>query len=179
MSALDHILRDIHIKRQELGDQLVAFTDLNILQMPGMLFTEVFFKEQDAIKKCCYLCHGDLNQHHLLMGKTYIAVTEFNKMHLGMQVEDLYDFMRKAMEKHEWNLDLGADILDAYERILPLQSAERSCLRYLFLYPEKYWKQINFYYNSNKAWIPGRNTEKVKSLEEQQEKRMGFIAQIL
>ena len=140
---------------------------------------ELFSKETDAMKQCCYICHGDLNQHHILMGKTYIAVTEFNKMHLGIQVEDLYDFMRKAMEKHEWNLDLGADILDAYERILPLDAAEKACLRYLFLYPEKYWKQINFYYNSNKAWIPARNTEKVKSLERQQEKRMKFLEQIL
>ncbi len=121
------------------------------------------------------ICHGDLNHHHILMGRDYVAVTEFNKMHLGLQVEDIYDFMRKVMEKHNWNAGLGASMLDAYERILPLDPLERRCLYYLFLYPEKYWKQISFYYNTNKAWIPERSTEKLAALGRQQENRMEFI----
>ena len=28
-------------------------------------------------------------------------------------------------------------------------------------YPEKYWKQLNYYYNANKAWIPDKNVEKL------------------
>ena len=52
------------------------------------------------------------------------------------------------------------------------------CLYYMFLYPEKYWKQINFYYNANKAWIPARNIEKLRSLEEQQPVRNRFLEQI-
>ena len=48
----------------------------------------------------------------------------------------------------------------------------------MFLYPEKYWKQINFYYNANKAWIPARNIEKLRSLEEQQPVRNRFLEQI-
>lgn len=126
-----------------------------------------------------YICHGELNQHHVLMGKDYVAVTEFNKMHLGFQVEDLYDFLRKIMEKHDWNPMIGEAAMDAYERILPLTAMERSCLYYLFLYPEKYWKQINFYYNANKAWVPGRQTEKIQNLERQEEQRMRFIQGIL
>ena len=36
-----------------------------------------------------YLCHGDLDQHHLLMGKNYTAAVDFNRMHLGVQMSDL------------------------------------------------------------------------------------------
>lgn len=133
----------------------------------------------DLIGRNCYVCHGELNQHHILMGTSYVAVTEFNKMHLGLQVEDLYYFIRKVMEKHDWNPLLGTEMLDAYERVLTMNPAERECLYYLFLYPEKYWKQINFYYNANKAWIPARQTEKIQNLERQQERRMKFIRQIL
>ncbi len=57
-------------------------------------------------------------------------------------------------------------------------SKEMRCLYYMFLYPEKYWKQINFYYNANKAWIPARNIEKLRSLEEQQPVRNRFLEQI-
>lgn len=135
----------------------------------------LFLGEGEALKGSYYVCHGELNQHHILMGKSYVAVTEFSKMHLGLQVEDLYYFVRKVMEKHDWNLNLGASMLEAYERVLPMSPLERECLYYMFLYPEKYWKQINFYYNANKAWIPARNTEKIESLKAQQERREKFI----
>ena len=125
-----------------------------------------------------FLCHGDLDHHHVLMGGNYVAIVEYNRMHLGVQAADLYRFMRKVMEKHGWNLRLGAMMLDAYERILPMSEKERKCLYYLFLYPEKYWKQLNYYYNANKAWIPARNTDKLKALQEQEEARNAFLHEI-
>ena len=140
---------------------------------------QVFQEEEEAINQSYFVCHGELNQHHILIGDHYVALTEFNKMHLGLQVEDLYYFMRKVMEKHDWNLSLGESMLEAYEKVLPMTSAERKCLYYLFLYPEKYWKQINFYYNANKAWVPARQTEKIISLERQQEHRKDFLELIV
>ncbi len=123
-----------------------------------------------------YLCHGDYNNHHILMGENRkIAVTEFGKAHLDIQIWDLYHFMRKALEKHNWSIRLGREMLEAYGRILPVSCLERQYLRLLFLYPEKYWKQLNYYYNSNKAWIPERNVEKLRVLIRQQEARNQFI----
>ena len=112
------------------------------------------------------------------MGDGYTAIIEYNRMHLGVQSTDLYRFMRKVMEKHNWNVDLGRSMMDAYERVLDMSAKEMRCLYYMFLYPEKYWKQINFYYNANKAWIPARNIEKLRSLEEQQPVRNRFLEQI-
>ena len=125
-----------------------------------------------------YLCHGELNQHHILMGNDSVIFIEFNRMHLGVQVGDLYHFIRKVMEKHNWDRSLGHKLLRAYDRILPMEREDREYLYYLFLYPEKYWKQLNFYYNAGKAWIPARNTEKVKNLELQQEARVSFLKEI-
>ena len=67
-----------------------------------------------------YLCHGDLDQHHVLMGNGYTAIIEYNRMHLGVQAEDLYRLMRKVMEKHGWDGDLGITMLDSYERVRPM-----------------------------------------------------------
>lgn len=136
---------------------------------------ELFLREGETILSRYYVCHGELNQHHILMGGGYVAVTEFNKMHLGLQAEDLCHFMRKVMEKNDWDPGLGFGMLEAYERVLPLDETERKCLYYQFLYPEKYWKQINFYYNANKAWIPAKNAEKLAGIQAQQERREQFI----
>ena len=69
-------------------------------------------------------------------------------------------------------------MLTAYDHVTPLTDRDRESLYYLFLYPEKYWKQINFYMNSNKVWIPARNLDKLKSLEEQTEQRNRFLSVI-
>lgn len=125
-----------------------------------------------------FLCHGDLDQHHVLMGCGDVVFIEFNQMHRGSQMTDLYRFMRKVMEKHNWNEHLGLAMMEEYDRILPIEKEDRECLYYLFLYPEKYWKQLNYYYNANKAWIPAKNVEKLKNLEAQQEGRNSFLAKI-
>ena len=109
------------------------------------------------------------------MGKNYTAAVDFNRMHWGVQMSDLYRFMRKAMEKHGWDVKLGRSVLEAYCKNLPVMEEERKVLYGLFLYPEKYWKQINFYYNTNKAWIPARSTEKILALKEQQDARKHFL----
>ena len=99
-------------------------------------------------------------------------------MHYGIQVSDLYYFMRKILEKHRFNLRLARQLLDAYTAVLPLTRKEWSYLYILFLYPEKYWKQMNYYVNSNKAWIPARNIDKLKALESQFEARNLFLKEL-
>lgn len=137
---------------------------------------EVLGKKQGQDR--LFLCHGDLDQHHMLMGCKDVVFIEFNQMHRGNQMTDLYRFMRKVMEKHNWNELLGLTMVEEYDRILPIEKEDRECLYYLFLYPEKYWKQLNYYYNANKAWIPAKNVEKLKNLEAQQEGRNRFLEKL-
>lgn len=125
-----------------------------------------------------YFCHGELNQHHILMGNGTTIMIEFHRMHLGVQMGDIYHFIRKVMEKHGWECRLGHKLLAAYDRILPLDRAELEYLYYLFLYPEKYWKQLNFYYNAGKTWIPQRNAEKIQKLAAQQEMRNHYLREL-
>lgn len=125
-----------------------------------------------------YLCHGDYSHHHIFMGSGYIAVLDYTKMHKDVQMVDLYYFMRKILEKRDWNRKEGLGMLDAYDQVLPIQEAERGYLYCLFLYPEKYWKQMNFYFNGNKAWIPSKNIEKLQTLENQLTKRQLFLNEI-
>ena len=79
------------------------------------------------------------------------------------------------MEKHDWNVQLGYQMINRYSAIKSISDEEWEVLKIMLMYPEKYWKQINFYYNANKAWIPARQEEKIHNLERQQEQRMKFI----
>ncbi len=126
-----------------------------------------------------HICHGSYNQHNVLLHSGQVAVINFQHISIQMQIFDLYQFMRKILEKHNWSLELGSMMLEDYNRILPISKEESRILRAMFLYPEKYWKQMNFYYSSNKAWIPQRNIDKLKHAADQYTVRTAFLNHVL
>ena len=110
-------------------------------------------------------------------GKT-IATTNFEKAHIGLQITDLYHFIRKVMEKNNWDIMYGNNIIETYDRIQPISKKELRILYVLLLYPEKFWKITNFYYNGKKAWISGRNIQKLISIGEQNPKKDMFLKRL-
>ena len=44
---------------------------------------------------------------------------QFDRCHVGVQLSDLYDFMRKVMEKWDWNPRIGLQIMSWYDGVLP------------------------------------------------------------
>lgn len=121
------------------------------------------------------ICHGDYNQHQILNTRKGMATTNFKKCRYDVQTGDLYQFLRKILEKQEWDLKLGMAMVEEYDRELSLDRAAREYLRIRMAYPEKFWKLANHYYNHNKAWIPGKNVEKLQMLVSQQQKREAFL----
>lgn len=104
--------------------------------------------------------HGSYSYHNVLFVGKDLAVTNFDRAEIGIQVRDLYDFLRKVMEKNGWQAEFGKSLIDAYDRERKLEETERRVLYAMLLYPEKYWKLVNFYYNSRKSWMSAKNLEK-------------------
>lgn len=124
-------------------------------------------REQCLAKGC--ICHGEFNQHNVLLAHGWEAITNFEHWSFDVQTADLYRFMRKILEKYNWEERLAKDMLTAYDHVKPLKKAEWENLKIRFCYPEKYWKLANYYYTHNKAWISGKTIEKLKNLVRQQE----------
>jgi CotS family spore coat protein len=134
--------------------------------------------ERSAIEKGC-ICHGNYNYHNVIIDGDDVNIINFEKAGLGLQIKDLYFFMRKIMEKHNWNLELGASILETYNCIKPIKQTEHNILMLMLQFPEKFWKVVNQYYNSNKSWIPDKNVEKLNMVYVQQHRKEIFIEKIL
>lgn len=120
-------------------------------------------------------CHGDFNQHNVIFSRQGTAIVHFDSFAYHVQVSDLANFIRKMMEKNNWNTGLGMDLIRAYDNVRRLSEQE---LRYLYLYlayPEKFWKIANRYYNSHKAWLSGRNIEKIEKVIAQESAREQFL----
>lgn len=121
------------------------------------------------------VCHGDYNHHHVLMAGYEIATTNFECCRFDFQMNDLYRFMRKILEKHGWNQRLGMRMLESYTKVRTVSSTERRLLYVRMLYPEKFRKLANYYYGSNKAWISRRFLDKLEAQNRQEEAKNNFI----
>lgn len=131
---------------------------------------------RERARLCGTVCHGEMNQHNLLLcADGQDAVIHFDKWNFDLQAADLYQFMRKILEKHGWSLETGMQILAAYESERPLDGGERKNLFLRLSYPWKYWKLANHYYGGNKAWISEKNIQKLEQIRAQKKSWLNFI----
>lgn len=125
------------------------------------------------------MLHGNFTHHSiLLLNEDAVAVTGFDKAAAGIQIQDFYLLFRKIMEKWDWDVSLGDSMLSAYDRIRRIPTEEMVLLKLLLIYPEKFWKVANQYYNNRKSWIPEKNMQKLLQTMEQAEKKSKSIVQL-
>ncbi|MDE7404496.1 MAG: CotS family spore coat protein, partial [Lachnospiraceae bacterium] len=122
-----------------------------------------------------FICHGDYQYHNIIVAGDQMNLINFEKCVSESPVRDLYLFMRKLLEKSGWIESIGFELVDTYEKVRPIEKEEYRQLYYRLAYPEKFWKIVNFYYNSGKAWIPGKNLEKLNKVTEQEKDKQKFL----
>ncbi len=121
------------------------------------------------------LCHGDFNQHNVIWTPEGVRFVNFETMNYNIPMWDLGNFIRKMLEKNNWNPNLGHQLIETYAETRPLDEMEKKQLYILLLYPEKFWKISNYYYNSSKTWGAKRSLEKLEKIIEVEPQRMEFI----
>lgn len=136
---------------------------------------EEFFIYDTSAGKSNIICHGDFQHHNLIITETGLNIVNFEKCAKDSPVRDIYLFMRKLLEKNDWQKEIGFALLCAYEKENKLSLEDYIQLYYRLSYPEKFWKIVNFYYNSGKAWIPGKNLEKLIKVNEQEVQKKEFL----
>ena len=121
------------------------------------------------------VCHGDCNQHNVLLTDQGPMLINYDRWTWDCQVADLFLFMRKILEKNNWNVRLGQDIILAYHQQRPLSEPEVRNLKIRLAYPWKFWKLINHYASSSRTWLTGRNMEKLEIMIRQEKAWLEFI----
>lgn len=134
-----------------------------------------FYENSRQHGKPGFYCHGDFQHHNLIFTGKELNLINFEKCVKDSPVRDIYLFMRKLLEKSGWSGETGFGLLTAYEKENELEKEEYIQLYYRMVYPEKFWKIVNFYYNSGKAWIPGKNLEKLVRVNEQEKEKIEFL----
>lgn len=153
-------------------DSFLAFYEQGALA-EEMLLQSPYYKERQWGRRI--VCHGDYNHHNVIFTSDGVATTNFGKACICPPLIDVYYFIRKAMEKNNWDVQKGVIILDGYKEVCGLSKGEIEFLYIQLLFPEKFWKLMNQYYNRKKAWMSQRNMEKLIGVKEQSEARKKFL----
>ena len=66
-----------------------------------------------------------------------MAIVNFLNFSYQIRVSDLSNFVRKMMEKNNWNTSLGMELIGAYDSVRKLKPQELSYLYFYLAYPEK------------------------------------------
>lgn len=182
---LKHIRGFIRSKRRKSDFELKVLECFDLFYEQGERTLEYIISEDcfegakiQGKQNVNTLCHGNFNQHNILVNGKGAFVTNFERVAYNNQITDLYLFMRKCMEKQNWNSELGMHMLREYNKVKPMTPGEKRVLYILFLYPEKFWKIVNHYYNGNKSWISQKSIVKLQSLVELELKRQSFLCEL-
>lgn len=180
MRELRKIRRYIKEKKQKnlfeltFSQQYQGFMDQCQAAMDIACGESVQRGEAQALLKGC-LYHGEYNQHNILKDGRGLMTVHLDQCAGGAQTEDLYVFMRKILEKHNWDMELGGKMMKTYIKDHPVTDDELQGLYAKFLFPEKFWKIANHYYNSKKTWMPDRSQIKMEKLLQQSHGRNRFL----
>lgn len=181
--GLKKIRSFIRGRSPKTGFELALLNAYNTFMEQALLVEERIrnedFKElYAAIENERQFAHGDFQYHNILFGKERAAIINFEKCQWDSRVRDIALFLRKTLEKADWDVSLGSILMKEYEAVNPLTDSERRQLFYRLAYPEKFRKIANFYYNSNKAFLSEQYMFKLQNILRLEKSKQLFLRKI-
>jgi len=120
--------------------------------------------------------HRDYSYHNILYtqdGDVYII--DFDYLTYDLRVIDITSFMQKVLKRIHWDIKTGESILNWYSNISPLSKDEIELIYIILLFPYRYWKTCNRYYNGKKSWSEKVFTAKLNEVISEREFHYDFV----
>lgn len=124
-------------------------------------------------------CHKDYTYHNIIMGddnNTYII--DFDYCCFELRIYDLASFIMKNMRKTNWDVECANEILNVYNKINPLTPEEYETMKVLFVFPQKYWRVANRFYNKKHSHMDMNLYKKMREISIQKEYKHNFLVKM-
>lgn len=143
-------------------------------QKAAELSGQITYEESEQLRKRATermsICHGNCRYHNFIIVEGRPVLINYIKVKVDNQIDDLYSFMKKIIEKNNYKPGLAEEMLRQYEKNNPLDATEEKALRVLVNYPHRMWKVANNYFNSSKSGYSLKNQEKLSKYISMEEK---------
>ncbi len=113
--------------------------------------------------------------HHAYKGESLrltdageLFISSFDKCGAELPLSDLAGYLRRYMKKTDGGAAGAERMLAAYEKSLPLSQKDRTILRGMLLYPEKFLRLVNGYYNRRRSCVSPAMQERLSRAAEEE-----------
>jgi len=121
-------------------------------------------------------CHHDYTYHNIIIDEVNkVNIIDFDYCKKEIRVYDISAFMIKVLKRQEWNIDYAKIILEAYNRVNPLEPEEYEVLFAFLLFPQRYWRLSNRFYYNEVTWSQSTFNKKIEELYAEEENYTNFI----
>lgn len=125
----------------ELGEKAIS-----------MLDNSVYFELVEDADKNRNISHHDFNHHNIFVHNDEMYLINFEYCCYDLKIYDLVNLLRRKMRKCQWDIGEASIILNEYSKIESLCDSELDLMKIMLMFPQKFWRVINKYYNSRKSW---------------------------
>lgn len=117
----------------------------------SMLNNSDYLKLVEEAEKSKNISHHDFNHHNIFVQNDEMYLINFEYCCYDLKIYDLVNLLRRKMRKCEWNINEADKIINEYCKIEPLSKSEFELMKIMFMFPQKFWRIVNKYYNSRKG----------------------------
>ncbi|EMS73032.1 CotS family spore coat protein [Ruminiclostridium cellobioparum] len=118
----------------------------------NLLDTSDYYELVEDAEKNKNISHHDFNHHNIFVQNSDMYLINFEYCCYDLKVYDLVNLLRRKMRKCQWDIDEAALIINEYSKIESLSESELDLMKLMLMFPQKFWRVINKYYNSRKSW---------------------------
>ncbi|NLY18088.1 MAG: CotS family spore coat protein [Clostridiaceae bacterium] len=145
------------------------------LKSLDILYSSKYNKLVEAARKEGILCHNDYSYQNILIKNDIVSIINFDYCNIELKIYDIVNMLRRRMRKCNWDIQKARMILDTYRKIEPLDKDEIKVMKSMLLFPQKFWRVVNRYYNSKRSWAQRNFTSVLMDVINEKEAHIKFM----
>lgn len=120
-------------------------------------------------------CHHDYTHHNIIVSEGRMSVINFDYCCQELRIYDIANLIRRKMRKCNWDISKADMIINAYNAFEPLDRDEMTVMKLILMFPQKFWRVVNRYYNSRRSWSERSYVTKLQEVISEVEPHRDFI----
>ena len=128
----------------------------------------------DKNKKC--FCHNNFKSETIMVKDGGdLLLTGFEKCAYDCTVVDLAEFFRRYLKEPYAKIDMIYKMLEEYSKIRSISEYELQVLKGMIVFPKKFFKLCNQYYNKRRVFVSDAMLEKFQNCIEETKKNKDLL----
>ena len=124
------------------------------------------------------ICHNNFKGENIRKKENGMHITGFEGCAFDCGVTDLADFLRRQIKEDYCDANRVSQLMDCYNSKLTLEKFEIETLGAMILFPAKFFKICNSFYNKRRVLVSDALLEKLKKSIAISEKEEGILKEI-